>query len=359
MGLLGSFAYQTSSALLQEISLRQLDALAESKSRNLLKVNEGWKNQVRLIREGTGLPTLIQSYRGDKGLTTAELSSVVERSIEDVEALVQIKIVENGQVTSNFGADHQYPKVVLPALKDEIKYSGSFFNTRGMLFVVYTALLPSGSTGHIEVVFDTRDVESVTGNYTGLGETGEVMLVQLAEDEAVTVLNSRRFKDEPKNEIISFPLDVASDAVQKVLAGESGIFEDYRGKTVWAATRYLSDLEWGLVVKIDSKEESRRADFLLDSLVDIALALSAFAIIGGTLLGFYLARPIHQLAVLVERVRHGEEGLRADVKGDDEIAYLAESLNELMDHYDPVNQKNKDEKTDSKQAEDTPRDDPK
>ena len=78
MGLLGSFAYQTSSSLLQEISLRQLDALAESKARDLLKVNEGWKNQVRLIHEGSGLSALMQSNNEEKdraGQSLAELTA--------------------------------------------------------------------------------------------------------------------------------------------------------------------------------------------------------------------------------------------------------------------------------------------
>ena len=53
--ILGTFAYRTSAELIQQISVRQLDALAESKKQDLLKVHESWENQLRLIRSRTQL----------------------------------------------------------------------------------------------------------------------------------------------------------------------------------------------------------------------------------------------------------------------------------------------------------------
>ena len=186
----------------------------------------------------------------------------------------------------------------------------------------------------MEVAFNTSDLQTATSDHTGLGETGEIMVISRHDQESAILLNPRRHHLEIMPRVV--PISSTSAVVQRVLDGESGIYidsyEDYRGQQVWAATRYLPDVEWGLVVKVDTTEEELRADTLLEAMFDIGIALSAFAIIGGTLLGFYLARPIHELAVLVERVRKGETDLRAEFEGDDEIAYLAESLNELLDH---------------------------
>ena len=130
----------------------------------------------------------------------------------------------------------------------------------------------------------------------------------------------------------------ASVPVQQLMRGEEGLLErpfvDYRGESSWAATRLISKLDWGLVVKVDKDEDSERLEALRGALIDIGVALSAFAIIGGTLIGIYLARPIHELRLVVERVRSGDTSARAVAKGDDEIAYLASSLNDLIDNWE-------------------------
>ena len=187
------------------------------------------------------------------------------------------------------------------------------------------------------MVFDAKDINTITDSYTGLGETGEVMVVALRGSDTVMLLNTLRHENSSSPR--ELPLADASEAVQKVLSGESGVIEeseDYLGEKVWAATRYLPDFKWGIVVKINATEEELRAESLADSMFDIGIALSAFAIIGGILLGFYFAQPVRDLAVLISRIRQGETELRSPIKGDDELAYLSESLNELLEHMQGV-----------------------
>ena len=62
MWLLGFFAYQNSASMLQEISERQLNALAESKAQDLQKVIESWSDRTRLVSSRTQLRLSLNQY---------------------------------------------------------------------------------------------------------------------------------------------------------------------------------------------------------------------------------------------------------------------------------------------------------
>ncbi len=350
MVLLGAFAYQTASELLKETSIRQLDALAESKARNLSKVQKGWKEQLEALIAEEELRSVILAFLAGEAGAMSRFVHLVEHSAGAVRNVERIEVTGLKDNTLIWGDQSDYGDVKLPEKLGEIGFGGAFRDEEGGLKIILSALLPFGDliTGSsrlvsgdsegdqaigLEVVFDAKDIDAITADHTGLGDTGEVMVVALRENDSIMVLNALRHDGSLAPQ--EFPMNQTSEAIRQVLSGKSVVmegFDDYRGEKAWAATRYLPDLKWGIVVKVDASEEEEPADELMGSMFDIGIALSAFAIIGGTLLGFYLARPIHELAVLVGRIRQGETSLRAPVGGDDEIAYLGESLNELLDH---------------------------
>lgn len=334
MALLGTFAYITSADLLQEISLRQLNALAESKKRDLNKVYQSWVDKLRLVRSNDQLSRLVRDY---VETDDEEALLQLQRVLQGVKvALPQIDKIEIYDIEGAEVASAGRTKVAHDGVEisEEVTHVGTFHTEDGLRVSLVGGITLDGAlVGALEIIFDASDIFDITGDYTGLGETGEAFVV-MREDGRLSVLNPLRMDVE----VVTTQqiLDHASDDMRLVFeAGEEKLgeeHEDYRGEKVWLATRYLEQPDWGLVVKVDVGEEAKRAKVLQESLVDIAVALSAFAIIGGALLGFYLARPIHEFAVIVERMRHGERGLRAEVRGDDEIAYLSEALNEFVDH---------------------------
>ncbi|MGV0035604.1 MAG: HAMP domain-containing protein [Candidatus Azotimanducaceae bacterium WSBS_2022_MAG_OTU7] len=345
MMLLGTFAYHTSSNLLQEISLRQLDALAESKRRDLTKVYDGWEDNLRLVRDRPQLRYAIQNYvENDDPQELRNIQNMIEGitvAVKEIDKLI-IFDIDGEEIASFGGSKVTHSKVTHSKVPigDDVTYVGTFLSEDGPRVVMNTGVHLDGAIiGGIELIMDASHVFDVTGNYTGLGESGEAFVV-MDVGEKLVVLNPLRhevdgFKGEQMQESASVDLKMAFTSMEETPAEAH---KDYRGKRVWLATRYLEEMGWGLVVKVDVREERKRALVLRGSLFDIAVALSAFAIIGGALLGFYLARPIQELAVVVERMRDGESSLRAEVNGDDEIAYLAESLNAFLDHIEQEQQ---------------------
>lgn len=340
MTALGFFAYTSASSLLQEISLRQLDALAESKRRDLNKVYDSWEDKLRLVRDRARLRRSLQAYaQGGSAEALEELQEVIGGVTDAVATIVKLVALDaSGRELASAGAGSlAYER---PALGEDIRYVGTFVQPdEGLRVVLSTPVRLKGQVvGGLEFIIDAADIFDVTSDYTGLGQTGEAIVFRGKgngqEAGLMQVLNPLRYA--PDAGFPEFVMAEAAEGLQALVASHAGDatgeHTDYRGMRIWSAIRYLPRPDWGLIVKVDVAEEEARAEALRESLVDIGLALSAFAIVGGALLGFYLARPISDLTELVKRMRQGEAYLRAQVKGDDEIAYLAESLNEFIDH---------------------------
>ncbi len=333
MALLGAFAYYTAEGLLQEISVRQLDALAESKKRDLEKIQEGWRGRVELIKQ-----RVISESGKDEVFLGNNFSSDLGRILTSADNVSALRVLDS--TGRSIGEAGEFPDsdVSPNAISTEpVKYLGTFFSADTGIQVMYSIDMVLDSIGPVimEVVVDGSSLQSVTNDYTGLGETGESMIFKSGAQDKILVLNEvRHVIDQKPSTHISYAN--APFFMTETLARRPGVFiegaEDYRKVEVWVASRFVADLALGIVVKVDAIEERQRSLQLRSAMIDIGIALSAFAIIGGTLLGLYLARPIHNLAELVQRIRLGESDLRAEVDGDDEIAYLSDSLNALLEH---------------------------
>ena len=191
--ILGTFAYRTSAELIQQISVRQLDALAESKKQDLLKVYESWENQLRLIRSRTQLGINLRDHvlSGKPEALNAITRTVrnATRAVKDVNSITIFdlegrKLASSGNVASQL---FEIPD-------EDVKYVGSYTDRKGGLKVILSSmiLLDEEAVGGIEMVIDASDLFDVTRNYTGLGDTGESMLVKAEDDNMVMVLNPLR-----------------------------------------------------------------------------------------------------------------------------------------------------------------------
>jgi methyl-accepting chemotaxis protein len=167
-----------------------------------------------------------------------------------------------------------------------------------------------------------------------------MLLVTEFEEGWVTFLSPLRHRELDRLPVI--PKDEVSEAVRMALDGRDSLFVgilDYREVPVWAAVRGMPQFPVGLVVKVDEEEELAPIRELRSRLLRVGLSAAALAILTGALVGAILARPIRNLQEVVRGIRDGDTDLRADTSGEDEVSFLAECFNRLMDdvHGKPPN----------------------
>jgi HAMP domain-containing protein len=333
---LGFATYPPARDLLRDSALRTLDGVAESKANDLDNLVQAWRDRVSLIASRTQLRMSLAAYAASHDPAERDLivriMSDARRSALAVRTITAYDV--DGHPVAASG-DTSAAMVLLPLTADttrSIAYGGLRRAGTDSIDVAFTALLDIDGEriGMLEVVLGAHELLDITSDNTGLGETGEVVIAERAGSDSAVIVNPMRHESgAPLSRRIA--LDRIDDPVARAVLGHTRgppvPAIDYRGEEVWAATRFLPDPGWGLVVKLDAEEQEQPVLDLRRYMVRLSLALSAFAILTGTVLGLSLARPIRALADVANRIRAGDLDARAETRGDDEIGVLARTFN--------------------------------
>ncbi|MDO8465183.1 MAG: EAL domain-containing protein [Gallionella sp.] len=184
--------------------------------------------------------------------------------------------------------------------------------------------------GVVAFQLDTQHIYQVAMDNIGLGATGETALAKLTGvDEAVFVAPLRRDPQAAMQRKID--LKTTATPMRNALVGQrgSGVETDYSGKQVVAAWRYLPELRWGMVVKMDTDEAFapiyRQREYLLEMLLVLAM-LGGFA---AFYFGRQMVRRLKGFAQNADEIAQGDLGKRVDESGADEIGALARSFNRM------------------------------
>lgn len=351
MAVLGAFAYRTARDSLRDSSRQRLEAVAVSRLDDLGNVTRAWHDRAHLISTRTQLRLSLRAYRRDHDPAERQrIARIIGDALRSVPSIRRITVFDaDGHVVASAasvpegagGADLEaglQPSDIDPAgLPGPGDYDlGEPFLMDGELHIAFDMGLEieGDAAGWAHIVIGATELTDITDDFEGLGETGEILIAAPAADGNVLILNATRHGPaEPMS--LRIPDDGQLRPAQIAVAGgppatlENAV--DYRGHLVWAATRHLEDLGWGLVVKFDADEQDRPVRELRDSIVRVGISLSAFAVVVGTILGLWFARPIRHLAAVADRIRNGELHVRAEVEAADEIGLLADTFNRMTE----------------------------
>ncbi len=200
-------------------------------------------------------------------------------------------------------------------------------------FVAAPIIRGGALTGVLALQLNTERIYQVARDSVGLGLTGETALAKLIDSEQAIFVAPL---DSDPQAAFKHKINLKTSAIpmRNALMGErgTGMGLDYRGKQVVAAWRYLPELSWGMVVKMDADETFAPLYQQRKNLLEALLALILFTGVVAFYFGRRLVVPLKSFALTADEVAKGDLSKRVDETRADEIGALGRAFNRMTEN---------------------------
>ena len=179
------------------------------------------------------------------------------------------------------------------------------------------------SVGVIISRMRTAAIDSILLNRSGLGETGEVYIV----NEGSLMLSESRFIED-----VIFKQKVNTVPVEKCFRdGEEhiGFYPDYRGIQIYGSSYCAGDLGFVLLAEIDEAETVEPILVLQDRIFQTGLLITTGMAIIAFAISRTMSKPLIKLKNAANKVAYGNFEVRTNIKTRDEIGELSYAFDSM------------------------------
>ncbi len=171
----------------------------------------------------------------------------------------------------------------------------------------------------------TNSIDSVLLNRSGLGETGEVYIV----NENLQMLSDSRFFE---NAIFNQIVDTV--AVQKCFDEEEnhiGFYPDYRNVPIHGSSYCAKDLGFVLLAEIDEYETVHPAEILKNRIIITSLLITMLMGLVAFFASESLSFPLKKLKNAANKIANGDFDVRTQIQTTDEIGELSQAFDSMAE----------------------------
>ena len=169
----------------------------------------------------------------------------------------------------------------------------------------------------------TASIDNVLVNRSGLGESGEVYIV----NNQLMMLSESRFIED-----VVFKQKVDTLAVQKCFnQGEEflGFYEDYRNVPIYGSSYCADDLGIVLLVEIDQAEVEKPIDTLQNRIFYTGIVITLGMGIVAFVISKSISRPLLKLKNAANKIASGDFEVRTNIATGDEIGELSHAFDSM------------------------------
>jgi class 3 adenylate cyclase len=169
----------------------------------------------------------------------------------------------------------------------------------------------------------TASIDNVLINKSGLGETGEVYIVN---NQYLMLSESRFFEN------AVFQQKVDTLGVQKCFNEDEeyvGFYTDYRGVPIFGSSYCANDLGIVLLVEIDEAEVEKPIILLQERILETGIVITLVMGIVAFVISKSLSRPLIKLKNAANKISSGDFDVRTNIETGDEIEELSHAFNSM------------------------------
>lgn len=315
------------------VSRDHLSSIAEIQKSRVEEVISKDLEQLNQIKNRTGIIDDVESYENNSSSTVAEsLNTRITDAQNSSKGFNDIAVYDqDGNLITSSNSKVKVEDFYNPSdLKKEIGESKIELSYKGeRKLIIHGPIEKNGITlGTLLIISDISDFQKITQDYTGLGTTGETTIAGRTDNGDAIYLSAPRFGS--PTTIVS--KDATNVAITQALQKKEEIFTnllDYRGHPVYAVTKYIPEVDWGLVVKKDKTEIFQPIYSNAWTMGGISLAFLIIAFLISIAVANSISRPIVKLQKGTEEIERGNLDYKAALNSKDEIGQLSRSFDAM------------------------------
>jgi class 3 adenylate cyclase len=174
--------------------------------------------------------------------------------------------------------------------------------------------------GVIIATMRTDELNNIMLHRSGLGETGEVYLVN---QDHLMITESRFIENAPFNQIVdTLPVRECFENGKQL----SGIYSDYRDDSVFGFSYCIRDLGLVLLAEFNQDETLQPVSVLQNRIFLTGIVITVVMAIVAFFLAKLLSRPIIKLKDATNQITSGNYNVRTNIRTRDEVGQLAASF---------------------------------
>ena len=355
MSFIGTLGYYSARSALQNLRMEQLKSITDLKARKIEDFFTDQKNHIRIAQLRPNIEkyaSLLAEFSGDFSSPNYETIRVeLDRALKmypwvyDYANVMMANLKGKIVYVLNRFSTFEEMERTLPALWQEAfkegkkrVYLSDVFRSRGQVgqYSVYITApvnnIDENFVGVIAFEVDMAPIFKIVQDSTGMGESGETLIVKKEDDAALLLAPLRHDPDAALKRKVVLGKSRAIP-IQEALKGRAGHgnFADYRGKNVIAVWQYMSLLDWGIVAKIDVTEAFEPASNLRDFVLILVIAVVILSILIALIVARSITDPIQMLQKGTEEIGRGNLDHKVGTNARDEIGQLGTAFDQMAE----------------------------